>query len=270
MAPDGDLLAIETSQGHVVPGLSRPGRRRAGGHALAAEDALVLRKGKSLFLFIHCNGRKRADGLTETAENTVVVMPLRFDAAFDAQVIFFGLQAVIGAARDAYFEFGRKFPSAIAGFTFFCYVLRIDQPRRTDGIALTGRNGAQPGAADAVLYAPFCQFFFYRIDVFQGDKGDFNALPGREMDIPVPIGPGDVADGFQLLDCHLSAYGFQPHGETVFLLLFHEAAFFQFLEICICQCYSSSSMCSGSAVASPSRIRKLRRTGFSSASDRIR
>lgn len=226
MPANSDLLAIEASQGYVIAGCSYPGRRRAGGNALATEQALVRRKRECLFFLIHCNGRRRADGLTEAAENTVIMMPLRFDAAFDAQVIFFRLQTVIGTACDADFEFGWKFPSAIAGFTFPGYVLGVDQPRRADGISLTGRNRAQPGAADAILYAAFGQFFLYRIDIFQGDKGDFNSLPGCEMDISVSIGFGDVTDCFQLFYSHLSANGFQPHGETIFLLLFHEAAFF--------------------------------------------
>ena len=88
------------------------------------------------FFTLVCNGTAAASLDADTTLNAVLLTPFHLNATLDAQVIFFGLQAVVLTAGDTKLELMGQFPCKVPFVQFLCQCVRIDTAAGTDCLAL--------------------------------------------------------------------------------------------------------------------------------------
>jgi hypothetical protein len=221
-----DFVSEHAPEGKKVSAFSFPAIGGTGFDAFPAVNAAFFLKGQGGFLFVHLDKVYGTNGFAKPAVGTGRAAPFGEKTAFDSQIVLLGLEAVVPAARNADFEFMGQFPAKVPGVQFFRKSACFNRTAGADSRSLAGRNGPHPGAAGAGLYLDGGKLLFYRLDIAQGHKGNFHALPGCKMDITLTVFIRDFADFFKLTGPDLAADYAKPQGKFVLLDLPHKSALF--------------------------------------------
>ena len=132
-------------------------------------------------------------------------MPSRFDVALDAHVVFLGFEAIVAAAGESEFELVRQFAPAVAFVEFGGEMSGVNQPRRTNRIALARRDRPHARSTHSDFNNAFRKSRLDRVDVINVDERNFNPLSARQVNVAASEFFSDALNRGELRDTNALA-----------------------------------------------------------------